>query len=223
MKILIVEDHVETGQLVQRALGEQGVQARLAPDAAHAKASIAEETFDAIVLDWGLPDQSGPELCGEIRAAGNPTPILMLTARGEVSDRVDGLNAGADDYLRKPFAVAELLARLRALARRGPHVKPDRFSIGEVEVSVGERRVWVHGAEVPFTLREFSVLEFLLTRAGNAVSTSELLGAVWGEESAAARASLDVILSRMRRKLTFEKLQPIQTIRGYGYLLKAPA
>src|SRR5262249_51253269 len=147
------------------------------------------------------PDGDGLDLCRELRASGIPTPILCLTARADVSERVRGLDAGADDYMRKPFALAELQARLRALARRGGHAPPQRIDAPPLAIDFGARRLLRAGREVPLTAREWAVLEVLATRSGRLVTRDELLDGAWHEVSEAASESLDVILSRLRRKL----------------------
>ena len=205
MRILIVEDHAETRKMVERVLREAGHDGDGVGDLAAARGRLAAGGYAAVVLDWMLPDGAGTDLCREMRARGSSLPVLILTARGGVEDRVEGLDAGADDYLRKPFAVAELLARVRALLRRGPRIEAPVVSLGEVEVRLAERRVLVRGREAPLTAREFAILEVLLQ-------------AVWGEESDSAESSLEVLIGRMRRKLSpLGGDGPIETHRGFGY------
>ena len=224
MRILVVEDHPETRKMLERLLKEAEYLPDGAADLAAARRRLASGKYGAIVLDWMLPDGSGVDLCRELRAAGDSTPVLMLTARGEVEDRVRGLDAGADDYLRKPFAVAELLARMRALVRRGPRLESSVITIGGLQIRLAERRVLMEGAEVPVTSREFAILEVLLRRLGQAVSRSDILEAVWGEESASTEASLEVLIGRLRRKLTPRGGEgPIRTHRGFGYSLETGA
>ncbi len=219
MDVLIVEDHDETRELVRRALEERGMRVTEAGSCAEALAARSGGTFDAIVLDWSLPDGSGLEVCRRWRDDGDRTPVLMLSARGEVADRVHGLEGGADDYLRKPFAIAELVARVKALSRRGPRLEPETLRLGRLEIRPEERSVRLDGEEIPLTRREFAVLELLLTRRGRPVPAGEILSIVWGEETPSARASLDVILSRMRKKLAAGCEEPIRTHRGFGYSL----
>lgn len=175
--------------------------------------------FDVIVLDLGLPDGNGLELCSQLRADGIETPILCLTARGEVTDRVQGLDAGADDYLRKPFALAEVRARVRALARRGGQAPPRRIEAYSLAIDFGARRLLRAGREVPLTAREWAVLEILAARVGRLVKRDDLLEGAWNEISSAASESLDVILSRLRRKLGDEGCA-IRTVRGEGFVLE---
>jgi DNA-binding response OmpR family regulator len=218
MRILILEDHSETGEMLEGALRDHGFDTDCVGDVSGAQAKLAERTYDVAVLDWMLPDGSGLDLCRSMRATGDTTPVLMLTARGDVADRVAGLDAGADDYLRKPFAVAELVARIRALTRRGPQLQEAVVRTGNAEVRLAERRVIVGGEEVPLTAREFAILELLLRARGRAVSRSDILVAVWGEETPGAASSLEVLISRLRRKLSASSNEsPVRTHRGFGY------
>jgi len=218
VRILVVEDHPETRKMVERVLREVGHVPDGVGDLAAARGRLAAGGYAAVVLDWMLPDGAGIDLCRELRARGSSLPILILTARGGVEDRVEGLDAGADDYLRKPFAVAELLARVRALLRRGPRIEAPVVSLGEVEVRLAERRVLVQGREAPLTAREFAILEVLLRHRGRPVSRADILQAVWGEESDSAESSLEVLIGRMRRKLSPQGSDgPIETHRGFGY------
>ncbi len=220
MRILVVEDHAETRQLLARVLREAGHTVETGSDLAAARRLLAGEPHEALVLDWMLPDGSGVDFCRELRAARETIPILVLTARGEVEDRVAGLNAGADDYLRKPFAVAELLARVRALTRRGPRFLEPVVCLGDAEVRLAERCVRAAGRNVPLTAREFSILEVLLRNRGRPVSRSTILLSVWGEEDENAGASLEVLIARLRRKLAPQGGEgPIHTHRGFGYAI----
>lgn len=216
VQVLVVDDHREVRDLLVRALGRDGHRVEACATLADARERLATFTPDVIVLDLGLPDGSGEDLCRELRRAAVHVPILILTAHGEVSRRVSGLEAGADDFLAKPFAVAELRARVRALARRGPLSRPPVMQLGEVELDLAGRRARRHGREVPITAREWAVLELLASRAGRVASRAVILEAVWGEDSEAASASLDVIIGRIRRKLG---AAVVRTVRGEGYAL----
>ena len=216
LRILVVEDHAETRRMLERALREAGHVVVEASDLDSARRRAVEGGFGLVLLDWMLPDGSGTELCREMRKARDTTPILLLTARGGVEDRVLGLDAGADDYLRKPFAVAELLARVRALSRRGPRLLEEVIALGPVEFRLAERKVLVRGREAPITAREMAVLEVLLRRRGHAVARADILQAVWGAEDASA-GSLEVLIGRIRRKLGEVGESLLRTHRGYGY------
>jgi len=222
MRILIIEDHAETRQLLIRVFRESGHLAEGAADLGAARRALDEGEHDALVLDWMLPDGSGVDFCRELRQRRNTIPVLILTARGEVEERVAGLDAGADDYLRKPFAVAELLARVRALSRRGPRFLESVVSLEGVEVRLAERRVRSAGRDVPLTAREYAILEVLLRNRGRAVARSTILLTVWGQEDERSSASLEVLVARLRRKLSPEGGEgPIRTHRGFGYAIGA--
>jgi DNA-binding response OmpR family regulator len=172
------------------------------------------------VLDLSLPDGSGLDLCRTLRAEGSDIPILMLTARSEVALRVQGLDAGADDYLSKPFAVAELRARVRALGRRGSLPRGLVCEHGGVRLDFAARRALRDGSEVAVTSREWAILELLCRRSGRIVSRHDLLQGVWGEVSDSGAGSLEVLIARLRRKLGGEL---IRTLRGEGYALAQDA
>jgi DNA-binding response OmpR family regulator len=180
-----------------------------------------EGDFDVIVLDVMLPDGSGIDLCARLRARGCRVPILLLTARGEIRERVTGLEAGADDYLVKPFALAELMARVHALGRRGPMLRDSIATFGRVKVDFERRQVSVAGRNVPLTAKELAIIEVLASRRG-IVTRELLLESIWGEVSEPAEASLEVLIGRIRRKLGAHAAA-LRTVRGVGYSLEAPA
>lgn len=218
MNVLVVEDDEETSEFVSRALAREGMAVTIAPDLARAGAELANARFDVVVLDVMLPDGSGIALCRDMRAASSMIPVLFLSARGTVGSRVEGLSAGGDDYLPKPFAVRELVARVRALGRRGPLVRPLRRRVGTIEIDLLGRRAERDGVELPLTAREWAVLELLIAREGQVVSFDELLETLWGTPSARARASLEVIMTRLRKKLSASpKQRVIQNVRAIGY------
>src|SRR6185369_6501038 len=185
---------------------------------AEAFAAIEHEAFDVVVLDVMLPDGSGLELCTRLRARKVDVPILLLTARGAVRSRVEGLDAGADDYLGKPFALSELRARVTALARRGPQLRERRVTIGPLAIDLEARRVLVHARTIHLTAKELSIVGFLAARVGRVITRDELLEAVWGDSTDSARASLDVLVMRIRRKLG-DQARLLRTVRGLGYTL----
>jgi two-component system response regulator MprA len=217
MRVLVVEDHRETRDMIEAVLREAGYAVVVAGALGEARQALDAGGLAAVVLDWMLPDGSGPELCAELRSSGDATPILILTARGGVEDRVVGLDAGADDYLKKPFAAAELLARVRALLRRGPRIVESRMTMGPIEIRPAARLAVAAGREILLTAREFDILEVLVRHRGRIVTRSNLLIAVWGDDTGAGE-SLDVLLTRLRRKLA-EAGAPdaIRTHRGVGY------
>ena len=216
MQLLVVDDSPDLLDLVKRSFEREGHEVRVAPTLERARSQVRAKVPDVLVLDVELPDGSGVELCRELRSAHAYFPILLLTAHGEVHERVAGLDAGADDFLAKPFAVAELRARVRALARRGPLERPAVVRVGTVELDMTARRALQGERELPVTAREWAVLDLLVSRAGRVVSRSTILESVWGEESEGASASLDVIMARLRRKLGSDALR---TVRGEGYVV----
>jgi len=221
MKVLVVEDSPPTRDLLTRSLRGAGIDVVCAARVNTGLEKATEADFDVIVLDLMLPDGDGLDLCREVRALGINTPILCLTARGEVADRVAGLDSGADDYLKKPFALAELHARLRALARRRGAASPGILEGGSIRIDFGARRLSRGGDPVPLTDREWRILELLSSRQNLVVERAEILAAVWHDDSPSAAESLDVILSRLRRKLGgAEAAFVIRTIRGAGVVFE---
>ncbi len=215
MRLLLVDDSTDLLDLVSRALSKEGHEVRTAIDITSARSAVAEEEPEVLVLDLALPDGTGIQLCRELREADKLFPILLLTAHGEVHRRVEGLNAGADDFLSKPFAMAELRARVRALARRGPLPRCSRIKVGKAELDLAAHRAFVDGQEVPITAREWAILELLASRKGRVVERYHILDTIWDEATESASSSLDVLVGRLRRKLGADFLQ---TIRGKGYL-----
>lgn len=216
MRILLVDDHPEVRELAGRALERDGHQVTGAGSLTEAKQALLAQAFDMLVLDLALPDGSGQDLCRELRRDGVDSPILVLTARSAVASRVEALDGGADDYLSKPFAVAELRARVRALGRRRGGPRVFRYERDGVVVDFSGRRAWVGEEEAPITAREWSILELLVARKGRVVSRSEVLDAVWGDVNEANSQSLDTLIARIRRKLDQHL---IRTVRGEGYVL----
>jgi two-component system response regulator MprA len=223
MRILLIEDSAPTRELLEHSLAAAGHTLFTAARVSSALKLATEETFDVLVIDIQLPDGSGLDLCRDLRSRGLTTPILFLTARGEVGDRIEGLDAGADDYLRKPFALAELHARLRALGRRSGLAAPARIEWPGTTIDFGARRLSRDGADVPLTAREWTVLELRAARAGRVVPREEVLELGWGEAGHAASESLDVIMSRLRRKLADPaRAECVRTVRGVGYVFERP-
>jgi two-component system OmpR family response regulator len=217
MRLLVVDDEAEMRELLSRNLGRvHGV--RTAATCQDAETLIAAAQFDVVVLDVMLPDGSGIELCARLRASGIQTPILLLTAKGEVRSRVAGLDAGADDYLAKPFALSELRARVTALGRRGPLRRDRAVSIGALVVDLEGRRVRLEDRTLPLTAKELAIVDLLATSSGKIVGRDDLLESVWGDATDSARASLDVLIARIRRKLGAHA-NLLQTVRGVGYML----
>lgn len=216
MRVLIVEDDAETRSLLHRALAKDGHVPHAVEDIARADDAVRARAFDVVVLDLGLPDGSGVAWCNSLRRNGFDVPVVVLTAQGAVSSRLACFDAGADDFLAKPFAVAELRARVRALGRRGPLPRGLVRRVGAAMLDVTARRAWRDEVEVPVTAREWAVLELLAVRGGRVVSRGEILEVVWDDDSPRAAASLDVIVARIRKKLGDAVLR---TVRGEGYAL----
>jgi two-component system, OmpR family, response regulator len=221
--ILVVEDDSETRRVLAEALAAEGQRVVAVGAGEAGSKALRSGGIAAIVLDVWLPDRSGIDLCRDWRRSGILVPILMLTARTDVASRVEGLDAGADDYLGKPFALSELRARLRALLRRGARPVQERvFEGGGLRLDFGRRQAWLGSVEVPLTRRELDVLERLFSARGHAVSRDDLLEDVWGEATPETAASLEVIVARLRRKLEAPAgAGVIRTLRGYGYALSA--
>lgn len=214
MDLLVVDDSTEVLDLVQRALAREGHEVRLAATVADARRQISLARPDVMILDVALPDGTGIDLCRALRREDERFPILLLTAHGEVPQRVAGLDAGADDFLPKPFAIAELRARVRALGRRGPIDRPTAIELGTARLDLAARRAVRDDRDVPLTAREWAVIELLVARRGRVVPRAAILEIVWGDVSDSASASLDVIMGRIRRKLGPDALR---TVRGEGY------
>ena len=223
MHVLVIEDSAPTRELLRDSLQGNGHTVTLAARVSSALRLVEAESFDLMIIDIMLPDGSGLDFCREIRTQGVATPILFLTARGDVGDRVAGLDAGGDDYLRKPFALAELHARVRALARRQGLSPPAILQHGSMQADFTSRKLIQNGREIPLTGREWAVLELLASRVGRVVPREEILETVWHDGGTAASESLDVIVSRLRRKLEPEgEAGWLRTVRGQGYMLEKP-
>jgi len=222
MKILVVEDSPPTRELLRRSLEGEGHSVTTAARAASGLRLAVADGFELIILDVMLPDRDGFELCGALREHGVSVPILFLTAKGEVGDRIQGLDAGGDDYLRKPFALAELYARVRALGRRRGGGPSGQIRHGGVRLDLDARRFERDGVTVPLTRREWAVMEVLASRPGRLATRQEILDAAWPGSGAAGSDSLDVIVSRLRRKLGSNGAGSwIRTVRGEGYVFEA--
>jgi DNA-binding response OmpR family regulator len=216
--VVVVDDHPRMVELVTGFLTEKGARATGCLDGESGLEAIANSDPDAVVLDLMLPGMSGTGVCRALRAAGNDVPVIMLTARGEVRERVAGLESGADDYLVKPFALEELYARLQAIVRRRGEVT-SRLSAGDVVVDLDTRRVTVAGDEVNLARREFAVLSTLLDPPGRVVSRSRLYDEVWDSEIDLRSNAIEVHVSRVRAHLKPSANVSISTVRGIGYRL----
>jgi two-component system OmpR family response regulator len=219
----MLEDNTRVVQVVESALRAAGHTVTAIDRSDGALRRLAQSHFDVVIIDIGLPDGSGLDVCRAARKEGLDVPILLLTARNDVRDRVDGLAAGADDYLGKPFAMAELLARVRALARRGPRWSESTRAYGTLVIDRDRRLVRVKSERVPLTPRELDIVELLAWRDGRAVSKDDVVESVWGESTERGAASLEVLVARIRRKLLERGVEePIRTIRQVGYAWALP-
>lgn len=220
MRILLVEDDRRIANFVAKGLRENSYAVDVAMDGAAALYQNAINIYDAIILDVMLPIKDGFAVCRELREDGTKAPILMLTARDAVEDKVVGLDAGADDYLTKPFAFDELLARLRALMRRGSEVRPPRIVIADLEIDTAGQRVWRDGREISLTTKEYALLEYLAREKGKIVGRAEIAEHVWDESFDAFSNLIDVYVKRLRGKMDegFNG-RLIHTRRGLGYVL----
>lgn len=218
MRVLVVEDEVRMAEQLRRGLEQDGYSVLVAHDGQTALDLARTAGHDLLVLDWMLPKVDGREVARRLRRTGIRTPILMLTARDATPDVVEGLDCGADDYLTKPFAFEVLLARLRALARRGPDARAPVIEIADLTLDPAAHRVIRAGEDIRLSHREFTLLCFLMHRAGHVVPRNTLIEAVWGYESRIESNTLDAFIHLLRSKVDAERtLKLIHTVRGVGY------
>ncbi len=226
VKILLIEDHAKTARALASGLRGEGFEVTTAKTGEEGFFLLSRESFDVVVLDWMLPGRDGIEVLRTLRAGGSKTPVLLLTARDAIEDRVLGLNAGADDYLVKPFAFAELLARVRALLRRVDSGNELRQQIGDLTFNLQTRRVARRAREIALTPREFDLLTFLARHHDHTVTRQMIAREVWREPNRATPLDnvIDVHLAHLRRKLDDgETVKLIQTVRGVGFVLRGEA
>jgi DNA-binding response OmpR family regulator len=224
VRILVVEDEKKVAALIHAGLAERGYPAEVCYDGDSAERLLAQGGFDAVVLDVMLPGRDGLSVLRRLRAAKNAVPVLLVTARGGVEERVEGLELGADDYLAKPFVFSELLARLRAIPRRQSAGGLGVQSCADLQVNLATRETRRGEVKVVLTAREFAVLECLLRAGGQAVTRVELVQSVWGHNFDAGTNFVDVAIQRLRRKIDDPfSVKLIQTVRGLGYALQAPS
>jgi two-component system OmpR family response regulator len=222
MRVLVVEDEPRMAGLLRRGLVEEGHAADIASEGEEAVWMVESHPYDVVVLDVMLPGISGIETCRRLRNAGVWTPVLMLTARDSVDDRVGGLDAGADDYLTKPFSLAELLARLRALARRGEVERPTELVVGDLRLDPASRRVWRGATEVQLSPKEFALLETFMRRPGHVLSRIDLLDHAWDYGYESRSNVVDVYVGYLRAKIDRPfGLRSIETLRNAGYRLRS--
>jgi two-component system OmpR family response regulator len=221
VRVLVVEDELKMAGLIRRGLVEEGHAADVAPRGEDAVWLAQAHPYDAIVLDVMLPGLSGFDTCRRLRSGGVWTPVLMLTARDAVDDRIAGLDAGADDYLTKPFSFAELLARLRALVRRGGVERPATLEVGELRLDPAARRAWRRDEEVALSPKEFALLETFMRRPGQVLSRLQLLEHAWDFAYEHRSNVVDVYVRYLRLKLDrADEPSLLETVRGVGYRLR---
>jgi DNA-binding response OmpR family regulator len=223
MRILVVEDEPKLAKTLRWGLEEQGYAVDVAGDGQEGFALAVGGPYDLIVLDVMLPEMDGFELCWRLRAAGERVPVLMVTARDTVDDRVAGLDRGADDYLVKPFALRELLARMRALLRRDGLAKTPVLRVGDLELDTVSREVRRAGRAIELTSKEYAILEYFLRNPNRVLTRAQIADHVWDDQFASMSNVIDVYVGYLRRKLADDQ-EPrlLRTVRGTGYQLRAP-
>ncbi len=222
MRVLLVEDEPDAARLLAKGLRERTFAVDVAAEGEEALYLASINDYDLIILDVMLPLKDGFAVCQELRASGASVPVLMLTARDDVRDRITGLDSGADDYLVKPFDFHELLARVRALLRRGQSLQPETIEVGDLKINTRGHAVERAGQSIALTAKEYALLEYLARRAGQVVSRAEIAEHVWDENFDSFSNLIEVYIQRLRRKVDEgRKSKLIRTLRGEGYLLAA--
>lgn len=221
MRVLVVEDEKKTASFIRKALQVEGHAVDVMHDGTEALAAVAATPFDVVVLDIMLPGRDGLSVVRQMREKGNAIPVLLLTARGEVSEKVEGLNAGADDYLPKPFALEELVARVRALGRRGSETKTVNLRVGDLTLNTVTRTAHRGGKTIELATREYLLLEYLMRSAGRICGRMAIVEKVWDYDFDPGTNLVDVYVKRLREKIDAE-FEPklLHTVRGVGYVMK---
>ena len=223
MKILLVEDETEIGELIKNGLEKEGFALDYCQDGDSGMEHAMTRSYDAIVLDVMLPGRSGLEILKMIRAGHNNVPVIIITARGETEDKIEGLDLGADDYLPKPFFVEELIARLRAIWRRSSETGMSVLSVGTLSANLMKREVVRSGVQIEMTPKEFSLIAFLIRAPGRLLTRTQILEQVWGYHFDPGTNLVDVYIRRLRSKIDIEGEVPlIETLRGVGYRMQDP-
>jgi DNA-binding response OmpR family regulator len=222
MRILIVEDEAGISDFLRRGLEAEGYDVTCAADGLEGQARALGEPFDLVLLDLMLPGRDGLEVLADVRRADPTMPVILLTARGEVAERVEGLDAGATDYVTKPFSFDELVARVRAHLRHSEHGRPTRLEAGDIEIDLLRRRVRRGGREINLSATEFELLATLARHPGQVLSREQLLAVVWGYDHDPGTNILGVYIGYLRRKLALpDSAAPIETVRSVGYRLRS--
>lgn len=222
MRVLLVEDEPRVANFISKGLRENAFAVDIAATGEGALYQVEINTYDAIILDVMIPEKDGFEVCLELREKGQNIPIIMLTARDTIEDRIAGLDFGADDYLTKPFAFGELLARLRAvMRRREKSLLPPRVVVADLEVDTHSRKAWRSGKEIQLTAKEFTVLEYLIRNTGRVIGREELSEHCWDETYDPFTNTIEVFINRLRKKIDCGNAKPmLATKRGAGYVLE---
>jgi DNA-binding response OmpR family regulator len=224
MRILLVEDEKKNASLLRRGLREQGFTVDVLENGIEAYEHASSQPYDSIVLDIMLPGRDGLSVLRQLRENGILTPVLLLTARGEVNERIEGLNLGADDYLSKPFSMDEVTARVRALLRRATGEKLSLYKLGDLTMNLVSREIWRGKRKVDLTTREFGLLEYLISTPGQVFTRTQIQERVWDYHFDPNTNLVDVYIQRLRRKVDDgESAKLIHTVRGVGYCMKAEA
>jgi len=222
VRILLVEDEAPAAEMLAKGLREQSFAVDVAGDGEAALYQASTNDYDVILLDINLPIKNGLEVCRELRAEGSTVPVLMLTARDVVHDRIAGLDSGADDYLTKPYAFHELLARVRAITRRGPAFSSDIVSVSDLTLDRKTRKVTRAGSVIELTAKEYALLEYLMRRANEVVGRADIAEHVWDENFDSFSNLIEVYIQRLRRKIDDNhELKLLRTKRGEGYVLES--
>jgi len=219
-RLLLVEDNEELAALIHKWLKEDSHTVDVALDGEGGEDLLHQVDFDLIILDWKLPIKSGIDLCQSIRAQGKTVPILMLTGKGDIDDKVKGFESGADDYLTKPFLPPELLARVKALLRRPPTFSGTVLTVGDHSLNLAQRFLSKAGREVPLQRQEFALLEYFMRHPNQVISTARLLNSGWNTDSDISQDALYACIARLRRKLKSIGSESLTTVHSQGYLFK---
>jgi DNA-binding response OmpR family regulator len=217
-KVLIVEDERRLASFLDRGLRSRGYTAKVVEDGSGARAIVDDEDFDLVILDLGLPDVDGIELLRHLRRRAETLPVIILTARDDLDDKVEGLDSGASDYITKPFKLEELLARIRAQLREGHRAEPTMLEAGKIALHLRSRTAIVDGEEIHLTAREFTMLETLMLHRDEVLSREQLLSHVWGKDYDPSSKVVEVYIGYLRRKLGGDA---IETVPGMGYRLRS--
>ena len=221
VKILVVEDEAKLAQFIELELKYEGYEVTVANDGLSGLTSARSEDFDLLLLDWMLPGASGVEICRRLRDTGNRVPVILLTAKDDVSDRVAGLDAGADDYVVKPFSVEELLARVRAQLRRNQEEATDQLEFNDLRLNTSTREVYRGNRAIELTAKEFDLLEYLISHPKQVLTRDRILERIWGYDFMGDSNIIEVYVRYLRLKLEAEgEKRLIQTVRGVGYVLR---